>query len=487
MAFTSGIVSSFFNKVITSTEVLAIGDGIETSFLLQLLNPTIFVNSLTVKYTIGSVEYTVTSNSSGVLIGDYITYGSVNEGGSISIQFSTPPDDLSEIKATEYKLKGIVRKLLDFVVGAKYTQNVGTGDGSQKIFNTTISNTPISKGQALLYLKISTYEYYLWDNGDGTFENDEIDSENTTLNYETGALHLELKHALDNGIASTLTYISGESGRDWFVDIVRQTRNNSNVNILTQFDLIECKLKNAGESGKESVYTMFREYCDDSLSFGAINLAVDAGMTYPQDTYWWCFAMNSRYAYEANGYKEIPHINTKDGPMSYWFMSNKNRIMGGIKVTNSIDETFYIGLGFRFSSPAYFRYPLFCAGTCGQNIRYWDTTNHNFLANGGHYQIVYNIDATVLGLSAHRVHPRETYNYNFSLWGTKYNDKKMLMPIYIESSTPKYLLMKLDGVFWLHDPTVSSGDTITVDGKEYVVFQNTFQTGELNYLAMRKD
>jgi hypothetical protein len=63
MPYKEGTVKVFANKIITN-EVLAQGDGSQTTFNLTLVKAPCFINSLTLSYTVGATVYQATSNAS---------------------------------------------------------------------------------------------------------------------------------------------------------------------------------------------------------------------------------------------------------------------------------------------------------------------------------------------------------------------------------------------------------------------------------------
>ena len=77
--------------------VIATGDSATTTFSGNLGQTHIKLDSVTVTYTIGATTYTATSDSNGNITGENITSASVTADGNISIEFSTAPDNATDI------------------------------------------------------------------------------------------------------------------------------------------------------------------------------------------------------------------------------------------------------------------------------------------------------------------------------------------------------------------------------------------------------
>ncbi|MBF0472759.1 MAG: hypothetical protein HQK93_03375 [Nitrospirae bacterium] len=80
-------------------EVVGAGNGTNKTFNAHTCShPPILPNSVTIHYTIGSTPYTATDNGSGVLSGQYLTSGTINNTtGAINLTFSTAPDNSTNI------------------------------------------------------------------------------------------------------------------------------------------------------------------------------------------------------------------------------------------------------------------------------------------------------------------------------------------------------------------------------------------------------
>lgn len=119
MASTSGTVSGPFN-VDYLAELIDTGDGAETSFSGTLSNVPVIISECTLNYTISATEYNIDSDSSGNFTGTGISSASVAENGTVTLSFSTAPDDTTEI-TLDYRAKGLLQVVLDFVTDDSMT------------------------------------------------------------------------------------------------------------------------------------------------------------------------------------------------------------------------------------------------------------------------------------------------------------------------------------------------------------------------------
>lgn len=85
-------------------------------------------------------------------------------------------------------------------------ENIGSGDGSELIFDATLSNVPIRRGTVTIEYTISANSETATDNGLGAFTGPFIDSDLSTIDYTTGQIHLVFTTAPDNSTAITVTY-----------------------------------------------------------------------------------------------------------------------------------------------------------------------------------------------------------------------------------------------------------------------------------------
>ena len=258
MPYKEGTIKVFANKVVTN-EVLGQGNGSQTTFNLTLDKAPCFINSLTISYTIGATGYQATSDASGNITGTHITSGTVVEDGSVNLVFSTAPDDLTDIKADSYTAKGFLQMLLDFAVGTKYEETVGTGDGVQKTFNFTLTNGPLAKGQVRLEIKVNTQVYKIFDNGEGEWDHEQVSS--SSIDYSTKACSVTLVSAQDNLAPVKALYVaSATEGHDWLAYREETTRQQDGVTEAFSGELLkQVLLKNSGYTYKDYIVIGLRE------------------------------------------------------------------------------------------------------------------------------------------------------------------------------------------------------------------------------------
>ena len=122
-------------------DVIGTGDGSTTTFSSTLSHTPVIPKQLSVNYTIGGEVYVANDDGKGNIAGDYISSGTVNyDTGEISIEFSSPPDDGTEIAAGYYSYKNgegySVKSSIDGYIHIKITG----------ISSSTVYITPVIDG-----------------------------------------------------------------------------------------------------------------------------------------------------------------------------------------------------------------------------------------------------------------------------------------------------------------------------------------------------
>jgi len=500
MAQTSGVVSVFANKLITAIETLATGTGSQTVFTgLSLGKPPVFIENVQIRYTISSTQYTATSDSNGDFTGTLLDSGTVAEDGTIDLDFTNPPDDMTPIEAISYTAKGLLQKLIEWACGTRYDQMVGTGDDIETTFPFTLSNTPVAKGNARLTFKIGATEYQVFDNGEGEWEHPKISS--SSLNYASGVSTVTFADPIADTYDIVCTYCvgqnSGEEGRDWLLLHHRNSQSNTGADAFAGLLLKECWLKNSGGTYKEAVYCGIREAQYLPANFWQWNLNGDYALGNPpsDDAHWnWNSYKTARTTYDATyeHYSYHPSIALKDDSIAYWFYSNKNRIIVVARVTGTIYETAYIGIGLRFSSPDRFAYPVLVIGSIYGNYNYASTlAQHSFIveAAGGYPLWIYGKSGNFVSATSRKaLVPRGSFTDLGSMTSTA--GQIVLFPCFVrewDGASIYSLLTQLDGVYAILNDEVESEDLIQVGGQDYLVIQNIFRTTHKDYLAIKMD
>ena len=151
------------------------------------------INSLTSGST-ATLTFRMLVASSGVPPG--VTYK--NNFASATEATTSPPNSNTVTVAITTNANLSVTKTVSSPV---YTANVGTGNGATKVFNATFPNIPVQVGSVEVFVAGTQVGS---DSGTGIIIGDGLTA--STINYTTGALHLEFLTAPANGAAITATY-----------------------------------------------------------------------------------------------------------------------------------------------------------------------------------------------------------------------------------------------------------------------------------------
>ena len=178
-----------------NNEVLTTCDGIETTFDLNVLHPTIMVGSVTLKYRIGTTNYVAIISESGVISGTNISSGSINfNTGKINIIFSTAPTATSQITATYTRDSN---QLFNNVT-------IGISDGVKTDYEYTIPNTPIKPESVSIKFTYSSSVVTVVDDGLGVITGSGVTG---TINYSTGVISLVFTNIPDNTTIISIDYV----------------------------------------------------------------------------------------------------------------------------------------------------------------------------------------------------------------------------------------------------------------------------------------
>lgn len=112
---------------------------------------------------------------------------------------------------------------------ARYVDAVGTGTGAQTVFDATLTSTPVQ--MSTLRILVDGTEVGA-DSGTGVIIGTNL--KNSTINYTTGALHLEFISAPANGAAITASYFNPASPGD----ILQYSISVSNIGAATATDVL---------------------------------------------------------------------------------------------------------------------------------------------------------------------------------------------------------------------------------------------------------
>lgn len=404
---------------------------------------------------------------------------------------------------------GLLQALLDFVCGTKVLGITLSGSGTGPY--TATLTTPVGLGSVQVTYVIATLEYVVADDGTGTISGDNITS--GTINYDTGALSVTFDSTPDS--TPTCDYLYGDEGKDWELKYQRNTRNDNELSPSEPFssdleenDLFECILHNRGISGAENVLTGFREWKYPGGDARGWNLT--GYLAYSDDMFWGSTLRNDLslddYDDTWNNYEKAPSIPLINDTMYYWFYSNRQRIVVGVKVQSNY-ESGYFGFANRVGNPADYPYPLVIRGCIHGNVNYAyvDISKHAFLPKTslvGEYLLNNVLPDNSWSLNQNISPSIGTYFLPYTYWSdgngtmiiSENPPKKEVLAtkitgVNIESN---FTLWELDGVNHVAGIGVQSEDFVNGDdGVKYRVFQDvsrvTYKSfmcvGELDYTS----
>lgn len=500
MDWTTGIVSTYANKVISVAETIGTGTGAQLTFgPFTLSKVPIFMESLKIRYTVGSTLYYGTTSALGVITGTYISSGSVTEAGVINLTFSTAPDNGSTIQAYEYKTKGVLEKLLDFCLGNRYEETVGTGNGTLVDFSVTLSNTPTALGQCRVRFRISGVDYECWDNGEGKFSHQYIDYDNSSLNNATGALVLKFKQAISNSYVIKALYVTPNiNGNDWIYLRRENSKKSDGTDAFSGLFLQECVIKNSGLSYKEFHCVGIREYqyiagnaWNWNLNFYKEWVPANESATCPWNSNS-SFTGKSSYDATWNNFSVHNSVAFKDDVIKYWFIVNKRRIIVIARLANSSYMSCYLGGIRRLCAPSNYLYPQMIEGGLQGNISFNSTSIYGVgHASNVYWQSISPDGLCINGDTPNKHEPGQSLLATGNI-GKDKNDRILIFPEYIIQDQNlgeiyKRNLGEIDGLYLCPSSNVASEDIVSIDGTNYLVFQNVHRLTYLDYSVVRLD
>lgn len=498
MPYTTGTISTPFNKAFVD-EIVGVGTGSQTVFTIATSKPTIFVDStFTIKYTIGSVQYTGTA-SNGTITGTNISSGTVTEAGAISITFSTAPDASTSILAS-YTTKGLVQKIIDYCCSTSYEESLSTSN--QIDYTVTLANTTVSKGQCRIRFRIAGTEKEVWDDGEGNFIHTNIDEANSSINYATGAVVIKFLQAIDTGYTVKALYTNGATeGRDWMILLNQNSKNSSGNDAFSGLKLQELVMKNSSVNYKDFICIGLREY--QSVTNNVYNASLNVYDKWDNANETAVNKWNSNSAWSAftgydttyNAYVGHPLLVMKDDQMTYFISVNKRRIVVAVKVSATVYLCIYLGGYRRYSTPEQLKCPMIMIGntvTLSHNSTSTVLLNPNGLITSFAYFFKHDTKEKLRTDGNNRLWP-VVNNWNpgmtFPLTVTRTTNQAFVLPMYITQDSligvQNYNLYgELDGIYIVVNKDIRTEDILTVNSNNHIVFQNVYRTTQYDYLAV---
>ena len=274
----------------------------------------------------------------------------------------------------------------------------------------------------------------------------------------------------------------------------------------------ELILAGPGVTGTDNLYVGIQTYYNAST--GYYNWAL-AGMTGYADGFDWLQQPGVRN----NAISYLPQVLLNDASMKYWFVGNGRRIAGVAKVAGTYYATFYLGYFLPYGTPQEYPYPLMIGGsaayistalkyssTYASNSGWMDGMQDNstqtaLILYDGEWVQIGNHDAT--GTAYSDVY----YAKNTNTWPYYYGGQSglsyfantlqhfgdispgnvvALWPIMMYAvAVNKNVYGEAQGFYAVLCDDVVTEDTVTIDGKTYIIFQNGSRTN--CYFAMLKE
>lgn len=388
---------------------------------------------------------------------------------------------------------GFLQTMLAYLAGTKYTQALGTGDGSPKVFPFTLSNTPMAKGNVRLEFTVDSVDYQVYDDGTSWDHHDLVSS--SAIDYGTGICTATID--ADNTTSVDATYCvgqnSGEEGRDWLVLLDQTTRDSSGSEAFPGDDPKEVILRNSGVSYGENIYIGFREFQYVAETLYGINF--NCMFTYDDGGEWnFNKSASGKNTYDGTreNYTSHPKIALNDTSQAYWIHATKNKISGCVRPTAGVYDTFYLGHGKRFASPSSYQNPLIAVGSSYANGNFSDTSVvHKFIVDA--YR-------AAGSSSVFAVDPGNNYKFMNNLYvlpmneyqstGTialNTNSKYEYLPVYVYDNLLSDLLMELEGVYACPGQGLTPESDLTDGGRTFIVFQDAHRTTYDSYMALEEE
>jgi len=497
MAWTTGTVDTFTNKLINTPEVADQGNGSQTIFTLQTGLSPVFISGVKIEFTIGTVTKQATSDASGDFSGHAdITSGTIAEDGSLPITFATAPDNLTDILFNEYTTKGVLEKVKEYITGNQFEETIGTGNDVLTNFNYTPLNGPIAKGQIRVRFRILGTWYWVWDNGLGEFIHDKISA--STIDYTaTPNIDITFTDPIENTFIIEMLYTDATvEGRDWLIMHENLSQDNAASDAFPGLILKEYIFRNSGSNYIEDVFFGVREsqYIPSNQYLHELNLYKQFEESEWQSSDWNINAFSTSYSATQEHWSIHPSSALNDATMTYWILATKHIVFVCIKVSGTVYTNWIAGNGTRFSSKDNYPNPNFIIGNFSGNFQFTSTSaSHSMVADppatNNAWGITKENEYVQIGsnLSKMLLEPTSSYVSSGDVEKTT-NSKVVLYELFFCRSTPNFELMfQMPDVYHCPYIDMATEDEITEGANTYKVFQNIFRTSSFDYFAVKTD
>lgn len=238
----------------------------------------------------------------------------------------------------------------------------------------------------------------------------------------------------------------------------------------------ELLLKAPGLSGTEEIFVGMRTYENANADYYNLTAAGFLG-----------YVPGNSFATQPGAVLSgVPAHNIR---IDYWLTLNGQRLVLAMKVGTPVYESLYIGKMLPYGLPSQYPYPLVVSGMLdGEPAIRFSDLNHSFGFKG---------NRNALRLRTNDAW-RAPYAYPWgnrwvagstNVYGTNMRDTNgtyALLPIELHDNSAN-LWGTLDGVFYISGFNNAVENTLTINGHDFVVIQDTHRTGHADYVAFRMD
>lgn len=172
-----------------------------------------------------------------------------------------------------------------------------------------------------------------------------------------------------------------------------------------------------------------------------------------------------------------------DQAIDYWIAADGRRFIVGFRVS-TVDQILHCGLLTPYATPLQYPLPLLVAGTMtAANEFRWSSedSNHRLFTHGGS-----DLLRPLRFTEGTYLDDLDTWPHSLSMpFRETYGSHYPVLPIVLSRSGGEAVMGEVEGLFQVPGFSNASGNTFTIDGDNYIVFQNVFRSGDNDYLAMR--
>jgi hypothetical protein len=226
-----------------------------------------------------------------------------------------------------------------------------------------------------------------------------------------------------------------------------------------------------GPDGQVKAYVGMRSYQDVGADYYNLSVATFTGYVSGN-------SFTTQPGYVESG---IPAHNQR---IDYWLTVNDRRVAFGLKVGTPVYECGYAGFFLPYATPRQYPYPIVCAGMLsGVPATRYSETGHTFPWKGSR------INLQARFVSGTYLQPA-TYpwangylagGHGIRPGGTYYPLPRVVL------FAAEGVLGELDGIHYITGFDNVTENTLVVGGVNYIVLQDVWRTGFIDYFALRLD